>query len=106
MDRNQVPVDVYGLVSFQQKKDKIERPGFMFNPIIAVSITSASRLLLATTEVLLSKYGATHAYCDTDSMAVSPQYTKDIQKFFQVLNLIKKNDCYFIVRTIKLWHAG
>jgi len=31
LDRNQIPVDVYGLVNFQQKKDKIERPDFMFN---------------------------------------------------------------------------
>ena len=61
-------------------------PGFIFNPIIAVSITSASRLLLVATEVLLSRHGATHAYCDTDSMTVPPQYTKEIQEFFQVLN--------------------
>lgn len=44
---------------FVRKKTKIENAGFMFNPIIAVSITSASRLLLAVTEILLSKHGKT-----------------------------------------------
>ncbi|MEO9307469.1 MAG: DNA polymerase [Nitrososphaera sp.] len=81
-----VPVDVYGLDHFTQDKTKIESFGYMFNPIIATSITSASRLLLAATEILLAKHGKTHAYCDTDSMMVPPRYTKMIQKFFQPLN--------------------
>lgn len=85
-ESNKVPIDVYGLEHFRQEKLKIEKSGFMFNPIIAISITSASRLLLATTEILLSKHGMTHAYCDTDSMMVSPEYTKEIQEFFQPLN--------------------
>ncbi len=85
-ESKKIPVDVYGLEHFKQEKSKIEKSGFMFNPIIAVSITSASRLLLATTEILLSKNGMTHAYCDTDSMMVPPEYTKKIQEFFQPLN--------------------
>ncbi len=81
-----VPIDVYGIEQFTQEKTKVEKFGFMFNPIIAVSITSASRLLLAVTEILLQRHGATHAYCDTDSMMVPPKYTKEIQKFFRPLN--------------------
>jgi hypothetical protein len=81
-----VPIQVYGLDHFSTQKTKTEKFGYMFNPIIAVSITSASRLLLATTEILLEKHGKTHAYSDTDSMMVPPEYTKDIQGFFQPLN--------------------
>lgn len=79
-------VNVYGLESFKNEKSKREKPGFMFNPIIAVSITSAARLLLAATEVFLSRKGTTHAYCDTDSMVVPTQYRKQVQEFFQKLN--------------------
>ncbi|MHB8546479.1 MAG: hypothetical protein ACYDAJ_06905 [Nitrosotalea sp.] len=81
-----IPVDVRGLESFTQETTKVEKFGYMFNPIIAVSITSASRLLLASTEILLQKHGATHAYCDTDSMMVPPKHTKEIQNFFRPLN--------------------
>ncbi|WP_268541332.1 hypothetical protein [Candidatus Nitrosotenuis cloacae] len=85
-ESKKIPVDVYGIEHFKQNKTKIEKLGFMFNPIIAISITSASRLLLATTEILLSKHGKTHAYCDTDSMMIPPEHTKEIQEFFQGLN--------------------
>ena len=81
-----IPVDVYGLNHFVQYKTKIEKSGFMYHPIIGISITSASRLLLATSEILLSKYNVTHAYCDTDSMMIPPKHTKEIQEFFQPLN--------------------
>ena len=106
LNRNQIPVDVHGLVNFQQKKDKIERPGFMFNPIIAVSITSASRLLLAATEVLLAKHGVTHAYCDTDSMAIPPQYTKEVQDFFADLNPYDFDADIFKIEKSNVWLYG
>jgi hypothetical protein len=85
-ESKKISIDVYGLEHFRQDKTKIEKPGFMLHPIIAISITSASRLLLATTEILLSKHGKTHAYCDTDSMMIPPEHTKEIQEFFQPLN--------------------
>ena len=78
----------------------------MFNPIIAVSITSASRLLLAATEVLLSRHGVTHAYCDTDSMAIPPEYTKDIQGFFQVLNPYNFDEDIFKIEKSNVWFYG
>lgn len=85
-ESKRIPVNVYGLNHFVQSKTKIEKSGFMFNPIIAICITSASRLLLATGEILLSKHNTTHAYCDTDSMMIPPKFTKEIQEFFQPLN--------------------
>lgn len=77
---------MYGLEHFTEYKSQIEKSGYMFNPIIGVFITSASRLLLAATEIILSKHNAIHTYCDTDSMMVPPKYTKEIQQFFQKLN--------------------
>lgn len=85
-ESDKIPIDVYGMKHFVQNKTKIEKSGFMFNPILAISITSASRLLLATCEILLSKHNMTHAYCDTDSMMVPPETTREIQEFFQPLN--------------------
>lgn len=81
-----IPVNVFGLEHFVQDKTKIEKSGFMFHPILGTVITSASRLLLATCEILLSKHNGTHAYCDTDSMMVPPENTKELQEFFQPLN--------------------
>lgn len=101
-----IPVNVYGLEHFTQQKKKIEKTGFMFNPIIAISITSASRLLLATTEVLLSRYGVTHAYCDTDSMAIPAKYTKKIQKFFQPLNPYNFDAEIFKLEKSNVWFYG
>ncbi|MDH3311879.1 MAG: hypothetical protein OEM28_01875 [Nitrosopumilus sp.] len=106
LDRNQIPVDVHGLVNFQQKKDKVERPGFMFNPIIAVSITSASRLLLAATEVLLARHGVTHAYYDTDSMAIPPQHTTEVQSFFVDLNPYNFDADIFKLEKSNVWFYG
>ena len=78
----------------------------MFNPIIAVSITSASRLLLAATEVLLSRHGVTHAYCDTDSLAISPEYTKEIQSFFADLNPYDFDADIFKLEKSNVWFYG
>ncbi len=105
-ESKQIPIDVYGLGHFTVHKTKIEKPGFMFNPIIAVAITSASRLLLATTEILLSKNSATHAYCDTDSMIIPPQYTKEIQAFFSPLNPYNFSANIFKLEKSNVWFYG
>ena len=101
-----VSIDVFGLNHFQNKKTKTEKSGFMFNPIIAVAITSASRLLLATTECLLSKHDDSHAYCDTDSMAVPPKYTKEIQEFFASLNPYNFDAKIFKTEKHNKWFYG
>lgn len=79
-------VDAYGLEKYRVSVDKIEKFGQYHNPIIAVFITSAARLILACTEAILSSYGAHHAFCDTDSMAVPKENYKEIQDFFENLN--------------------
>ncbi|MCJ8306185.1 MAG: hypothetical protein HRU07_03945 [Nitrosopumilus sp.] len=99
-------IDVYGINHFTTKKKKIEKTGFMFNPIIAIAITSASRLLLATTECLLKSHGASHAYCDTDSMAIPPKYTKEIQEFFKPLNPYSFDAEIFKLEKSNVWFYG
>jgi len=105
-ETKKIPIDVYGLTQFSNQKTKIEEAGFMFNPIIAISITSASRLLLATTEALLTKHGATYAYCDTDSMAIPPCYTKEIQNFFSELNPYTFDEEIFKLEKENVWFYG
>ncbi len=105
-ESKKVAIDVYGISHFKNKKTKTEKAGYMFNPIIAVAITSAARLLLSTTEALLKKHGATHAYCDTDSMMIPPQYTKEIQEFFQPLNPYNFNADIFKLEYSKKWFYG
>lgn len=53
---------------------------------MAVFITACSRLILATTEALLDKNKGYLAYCDTDSVFISPEYVEKIQEFFKPLN--------------------
>lgn len=80
-------VTVYGNDdSFTIVPPKAEQSGQFFNPIIGTMITSGARLVLAITEALLSKYGETYAFCDTDSMAVPPYLVEEIQAFFQELS--------------------
>lgn len=85
-DTEEQSVNVYGLDSFKATVNKAERQGRAFNPIIAVTITAGSRLILATAEALITKNNGTFAYCDTDSIFVSPDKVKMIQDFFKPLN--------------------
>lgn len=105
-ESSKVPIGVYGLSHFVNKKTKTEKAGYMFNPIIAVAITSAARLLLSTTEALLNKHNTTHAYCDTDSMMIPPQYTKEIQEFFQPLNPYSFDADIFKLEYHNKWFYG
>lgn len=101
-----IQIDVYGRECFQEQKTKSEKPGYMFNPIIAIAITSASRLLLSITEILLSKHDAVHAYCDTDSMMIPPKYTQEVQEFFQPLNPYDFNADIFKLERSNVWFYG
>ena len=84
--KEKVSLNVYGLEGFNVKTNKIEKFGKAFNPILAIFITSASRLILAITERILIDNDSNYAFCDTDSMAIEPKLVKPIQKFFQSLN--------------------
>jgi hypothetical protein len=79
-------VDVYGLRHFKADVNKTERFGAFFNPIIATMLTSGARLMLGMAEAWLLQHNGYYAFCDTDSMAVSPRHWLQLQKFFQPLN--------------------
>jgi hypothetical protein len=76
----------FGLNPFAAKVDKTEEFGRYFNPILATMLTSGARLMLAMVEAWLEEHGGYYAFCDTDSMAVSPRHWKPLQTFFQSLN--------------------
>lgn len=79
-------VQAYGLKPFPAKVNKTEESGRFFNPILATMLTSGARLMLAMVEAWLQQRGGYYAFCDTDSMAVSPFHWKPLQAFFQSLN--------------------
>jgi hypothetical protein len=85
-DAEEQRVDVYGIDQFKATVKKVETPGPAFNPIMAVAITSSTRLILATAEALIAQNGGKFAYCDTDSIFVSPDQVKPLQEFFRPLN--------------------
>jgi hypothetical protein len=61
-----------------------EEPGIYFNPMLATFITSAARLLLASTERLAADRSIDWAFCDTDSMAfISDSVSDDIRKILK-----------------------
>jgi hypothetical protein len=76
----------YGLERFNAKVNKTEEFGRFFNPILATMLTSGARLMLAMVEAWLQQHGGYYAFCDTDSMAVSPRHWKPLQAFFESLN--------------------
>ena len=78
-------VDVYSLEQFKFHTKKIEKQGLYFNPIMATLITGSARLVLAIAESLAIKDGM-FAYCDTDSVFVSPDKVREIQDYFKPLN--------------------
>ncbi len=76
----------YGLTAFITKSSKTEEFGRFFNPTIATMLTSGARLMLAMAEAWLEEHRGYYAFCDTDSIAVSPRHWKPLQAFFQSLN--------------------
>ena len=78
---------VHGLKSFDCKTSRTEHPSRHFHPIIAILLTSAARLVLAAAEkTVVQERGGYMAYCDTDSVMVSPQHARLVQEFFSGLN--------------------
>jgi len=78
-------VDVFSVDSFSVHTKKIEKQGLYFNPIMATLITGSARLILSMAEKIAEEKGY-FAYCDTDSVFVSPDIVKDIQGLFIPLN--------------------
>jgi hypothetical protein len=84
-------VTVHGLESFDCMVYKTEIEGKYFNPIMAVFLTAGARLILASAEKLVEKNKGYVAYCDTDSVFISPKHVKLVQKFFKSLNPYDKD---------------
>jgi hypothetical protein len=79
--------DVYGLGEhYKCWASKKESFGYFFNPIIATMATAGARLMLAMGEGWLQAHGGCYAFCDTDSLAVSPFHWKKLQQYFEPLN--------------------
>lgn len=79
-------IKVFGTDTFEITQTKTENPGKYFNPIMSVLLTAGSRLILSTVESIVSKNGGYLAYCDTDSVFISPNHVEMVQKFFESLN--------------------
>ncbi|MGI0047736.1 MAG: hypothetical protein ACREBB_11205 [Nitrosotalea sp.] len=94
-------VTVHGLETFDLELDKTEEPALYFNPIMAVFLTAGSRLILAAAETLVEKNGGYIAYCDTDSIFVSPEHVKLVQEFFKPLNPYNEDVEMFKIETEK-----
>lgn len=86
--------------SLIENSKAIEQPGRFFNPMLAVLITGAARLMLALAECKTNDYGLNWAFCDTDSLAISrpkglsrKEFRRKAQKvtdWFKPLNPYKK----------------
>jgi hypothetical protein len=94
-------IEVYGLDNFQSSENRFEKDGKYFNPLLAVMITSGSKLFLAMAEAKCKELGSTHAYMDTDSIFVPPEHAQEVVDYFKKLNpynpeldipLLKKED--------------
>jgi len=66
------PVTVYGPEATPFKADAVrpETPGTFSFPAVASLITAGARLILALIERMVTDAGGSHAFCDTDSMAI------------------------------------
>ena len=82
---NTKTVDVYGLEHIETQVEKEEQQGKAFNPILATLITAGARLILLWLRRFVQNNGY-YAYCDTDSIFVSPSIVEDLQAFFRPLN--------------------
>lgn len=63
-------LQVYGLDNFIDEDNNLELTGKYYNPLIAVMITGAARLILAMIEKRVIDLGGSYAFCDTDSMSI------------------------------------
>ncbi|WP_342304966.1 hypothetical protein [Methanolobus sp. ZRKC5] len=79
-------IEVYGLDSFDTSENRCEKAGKYYHPLLAVMITSGSRLFLSMAEAKVKELGAFHYYMDTDSVFVPPEHAQEIVDYFQPLN--------------------
>lgn len=68
---------------FETNSTALEEPGKYFNPVLAVLITSAARLMLALAERLTTDQGLAYTFCDTDSIAMTKPEGMSDDDFYQ-----------------------
>jgi hypothetical protein len=74
-------IEYFGLSRITPKQDKeYEEHGKFYNPLIAVMITGAARLILAMMQKSVEDRGGTFAFCDTDSMSIADLKNDDPEK--------------------------
>lgn len=79
-------IQVYGLDDFNTSENRFEKAGNYFHPLLAVIITSGSKLFLAMAEAKTRELESVHAYMDTDSIFIPPEHAQEIIDYFQPLN--------------------
>jgi hypothetical protein len=90
-DDKKIKAAIFGLDNFEMEKVRFEKPGRYFHPLLAVMITGGTRLFLAMAEAKLKQLGTCHAYTDTDSLFVHPDYSQPLIDYFQPLNPYGEN---------------
>jgi hypothetical protein len=85
---------------------RFERQGRYYNPIIATFITDGAKLLLGIGDCILKKHNDVLAYCDTDSMYVSPQYVSEVVGFFDSLNPYSNIEHLLKIEEDNIWFYG
>jgi hypothetical protein len=99
-------IEVYGLDSFSTSQNIFEKPGNFYHPLLAVMITSGSKLFLAMAEAKVKELGATHSYMDTDSIFVPPEYAQEITDYFQPLNPYNLDISLLKPEKVDYWFYG
>ena len=99
-------IQVHGLDSFETSENRFEKPGNFYHPFVAVMITAGSRLFLAMAEAKLKELGGIHAYMDTDSIFVPPEYAQEIMDYFQPLNPYDLDIPLLKPEKVDMWYYG
>ncbi|AFV22388.1 DNA-directed DNA polymerase B [Methanolobus psychrophilus R15] len=99
-------IQVYGLDSFETSENRYEKAGNFYHPLLAVMITSGSKLFLAMAEAKTKEFGSVHAYMDTDSIFVPPEHAQEIIDYFQPLNPYSLDIALLKAEKVDMWFYG
>ncbi|NPE31258.1 hypothetical protein HNV12_25535, partial [Methanococcoides sp. SA1] len=99
-------IQVYGLDDFNTSENRFEKAGNYFHPLLAVMITAGSKLFLAMAEAKVKELGSVHAYMDTDSIFVPPEYAQEIIDYFQPLNPYSLDIDLLKAEKVDVWFYG
>lgn len=104
-DENKEEIDVFSNKQFSSEAS-FEKQGEFFNPLVATSITSGARLLLAMAEKYVIDLGYSHYYMDSDSIFVPPEIADSLSNFFDSLSPYGKNVKIFKIEKRNKWFCG